>query len=438
MLRKYKKIQQKTCQYDKKIVNLDIRGKKSRKRKGDFMKKKAGIWAVAAAIMTIMSATAAAAEKDPVLFTFNGKDVFQSELVQRTAAYAQGGMISSDTAYREAIEYMIENQLVAEAKAAELGLDQYTDEELEALRKEADEYYEQQLDALVTYYEEQNAAELSDEEKAEFREQLKTLWEEIGTTKESAEETHIFNKTRDRLLETMEVENTEEEIQQVFEEQIEKDRTQFEDNVRMYEYFTYYQNYDVWYTPEGFRKVQQILLKVDDELTDAYKKAADSEEGVEEAKEAILSARQDTVDEIYKKLEDGAEFKSLMEEYSEDPGLDEDMVENGYLVHQESAVWGAEFAEGAFSDKMQKTGDVSDPVVSKYGIQILYYLSDVPSGPVEMSDPIHESIEKYLTSQKQANMLKDWVEEYEVTYNEEALKALEEAVPEATAETQHH
>ena len=290
----------------------------------------------------------------------------------------------------------------------------------------------------MTYYEEQNAAELSDEEKAEFREQLKTLWEEIGTTKESAEETHIFNKTRDRLLETMEVENTEEEIQQVFEEQIEKDRTQFEDNVRMYEYFTYYQNYDVWYTPEGFRKVQQILLKVDEELTDAYKKAADSEEGVEEAKEAILAARQDTVDEIYKKLEDGAEFKSLMEEYSEDPGLDEDMVENGYLVHQESAVWGAEFAEGAFSDKMQKTGDVSDPVVSKYGIQILYYLSDVPSGPVEMSDPIHESIEKYLTSQKRADMLKDWAEEYEVTYNEEALKALEEAVPEATAETQHH
>ena len=87
---------------------------------------------------------------------------------------------------------------------------------------------------------------------------------------------------------------------------------------------------------------------------------------------------------------------------------------------------------------MQKTGDVSDPVVSKYGIQILYYLSDVPSGPVEMSDPIHESIEKYLTSQKRADMLKDWAEEYEVTYNEEALKALEEAVPEATAETQHH
>ena len=237
------------------------------------MKKKAGIWAVAAAIMTIMSATAAAAEKDPVLFTFNGKDVFQSELVQRTAAYAQGGMISSDTAYREAIEYMIENQLVAEAKAAELGLDQYTDEELEALRKEADEYYEQQLDALVTYYAEQNAAELSDEDKAEFREELKTVWEEIGTTKESAEETHIFNKTRDRLLETMEVENTEEEIQQVFEEQIEKDRIQFEDNVKMYEYFTYYQNYDVWYTPEGFRKVQQILLKVDEELTDAYEKS---------------------------------------------------------------------------------------------------------------------------------------------------------------------
>lgn len=400
------------------------------------MKKKAGIWAIAAAVMTMVSMTAVAAEEDPVIFTFNGKEILRSQVVQRTAAYAQGGMISSDTAYREAIEYMIENQLVAEAKAADLGLDQYTDEELEALKKEADDYYEQQLDALVKYYEEQNGAELSDEDKAEFREQLKEVWAEVGTTKESAEETHIFNQTRDRLLETMEVENTEEEIQAVFEEQVAKDQEQFADNVRAYEFYTYYQNYDVWYTPEGFRRVQQILLKVDEELTDAYEKAVDAQEGVEEAREAVLAAKQDTIDEIYEKLADGAEFKELMDEYSEDPERDEDMEENGYLVHPESAVWGAEFAEGAFSDKMQKVGDVSDPVVSEYGIQILYYLSDVPGGPVELTDEIHESIETYLTSQKRMDMLKEWASEYEVTYNEDELKALEESVPQTESAAQ--
>ena len=80
----------------------------------------------------------AAEDEDPVLFTFNGQEYHQSEVVRNASAYGQAQLISSETAYEEAIEYMITNQLVAEAKAAELGLDQYTDEELAEIKAEAD------------------------------------------------------------------------------------------------------------------------------------------------------------------------------------------------------------------------------------------------------------------------------------------------------------
>ena len=357
---------------------------------------------------------------DPVLFTFNGKDIYQSEVIERAAAYAQMGAISSETAYEEAIEYMIGDQLVAEAKAAELGLDQYTEEEMAVLKEEAALGFEQQLDAYVEYF----ASQLSEEDQNDFREELRAAWAEIGTTVEDAEETHIFNQTKARLLETMEVEISEDEIQEVYEEQVEKDREYFSNNIRAYEYFTYYQNTDVWYVPEGFRGVLPILLTVDEELTDAYEAAVDAGEGVEEAREAILASKQDVVDEIYARIEDGEDFATLVEEYSEDPSLNEDVEQNGYAVHPESTVWGTEFAEGAFSDAMQEIGDVSDPVVSKYGIQILYYLRDIPSGPVAMNDRIRESITTYLTNKKRAEMLSDWAADYEITYNQEAIDAL--------------
>ena len=111
------------------------------------MKLKNRLAALLALILLLCAPAYAAEDEDPVLFTFNGQEYHQSEVVRNASAYGQAQLISSETAYEEAIEYMIANQLVAEAKAAELGLDQYTDEELAEIKAEADQYYEEQLDA---------------------------------------------------------------------------------------------------------------------------------------------------------------------------------------------------------------------------------------------------------------------------------------------------
>ncbi len=390
------------------------------------MKFKNRLAALMALILLLCVPAYAAEDEDPVLFTFNGQQYHQSEVVRNAEGYAQMKLISSATAYEEAIEYMIANQLVAEAKAAELGLDQYTDEELAEIKAEADQYYEEQLDA----YTDALLPESTDEEKAEFRQSLKEFWIESGTTVELAEETHLFNRTKARLLETMPVEITDEEIAEVFEEQVKKDEEFFKDNIKAYEYFTEYQQSDVWFVPEGYRGVLQILLYADDELTEAYKAAVEAGEGVEEARQAILDSKQETIDEIYARLDAGEDFVTVMQEYSEDPAMDEARIETGYAVNPESTVWVSEFTEGAFSDKMQAVGDVSDPVVSRFGVHILYYLRDIPAGRAEFNDRIRESIVNYLTNKKRAETLASWAADYEVTYNQEAIDALKAAAEE--------
>ena len=385
------------------------------------MKKSARLCACLLALALLMGMTAFAAEgDDPVLFTFNGTEVYQSEVIRRAAAYGQAQLISSDTAYDEAIEYMIVNQLVPEARAAELGLDQFTDAELAEINAEAAEYYEQQLDAYV----EGMGANLSDSEKEGFREELRAYWNEMGTTVESAQETHRFNKVKARLLETMDVEISDEEIAQVYEEQVQKDEDFFKDNILAYEYFTEYLNSDVWYVPEGYRGVLQILLYADEALCDAYEDAVSAGEGVEEAAQAIIASKQSAIDAIYARLDAGEDFVSVMLDYTQDPGMDDDRIENGYPVHVKSTVWGKEFATGAFSEEMQQVGDVSQPIASKYGVHILYYLRDIPGGRIAMDERIRESITTYLTNQKRVEILASWADDYDVSYNQDAIDAL--------------
>lgn len=385
------------------------------------MKKSARLCACLLALALLMGMTAFAAEgDDPVLFTFNGTEVYQSEVIRRAAAYGQAQLISSDTAYDEAIEYMIVNQLVPEARAAELGLDQFTDAELAEINAEAAEYYEQQLDAYV----EGMGANLSDSEKEGFREELRAYWNEMGTTVESAQETHRFNKVKARLLETMDVEISDEEIAQVYEEQVQKDEDFFRDNILAYEYFTEYLQSDVWYVPEGYRGVLQILLYADEALCDAYEDAVSAGEGVEEAAQAIIASKQSAIDAIYARLDAGEDFVSVMLDYTQDPGMDDDRIASGYPVHVKSTVWGKEFATGAFSEEMQQVGDVSQPIASKYGVHILYYLRDIPGGRIAMDERIRESITTYLTNQKRVDILASWADDYDVTYNQDAIDAL--------------
>ena len=211
---------------------------------------------------------------------------------------------------------------------------------------------------------------------------------------------------------------------------------------------------EFWYTPEGYRSIIHILMKVDDELLTAYTEAqaayeeSKSEENpdgdaekktvMEAAKAAVLASKQAEIDDIYARLEKGESFTDLIAQYGEDTGMtDAATLAEGYLVHKDSVLYDAAFTSAAFSEKMQKPGDTSDPVIGTYGIHILYYQKDVPGGVIELTDEISAEIEQSIYTEKvnayYAEALESWIAEHEIVYNQEAIDALTAAAQEQEA-----
>lgn len=168
---------------------------------------------------------------------------------------------------------------------------------------------------------------------------------------------------------------TEDAIHAAYEARVAQSREQYGENAAAFE-TAMYTNGDVWYRPAGYRSILQILLPAQGD-TD----------------EARLTSVKTATDAIQARLEAGESFQALMAEYNTDTAFaDPAFLAAGYQVHRDSIVWDAAFVAAAFSEAMQQPGCWSAPVASDKGVHILYYLSDSPSGAVELSQDLHDAL----------------------------------------------
>ena len=369
---------------------------------------------------------------------------------------------------------------VIRQKAAELGLDKVSDEEKAKMEADAKENWEQ----AIASYTQDVAEDASDDDKAAARADAIAALKNDGYEEETYISEYVDSETTnlmitrlmDHVSEGMTV--TDEEIQAHFNELVEEDKANYAEDISNYEFFTQYYQQPSYYTPEGYRGIDHILLKVDETLLNTWKDltarleeqkeaeaepeetpAADesaeateptdtpaptaepvTEEMVEAARQAILDSVQPTVDEIKAKLKDGVSFDDLILEYGTDPGMQNEATRKaGYAVHKDSILWDPAFTAGAVA--LEKIGDVSEPVLGQYGVHILYYLRDIPGGAVELTDAMKTEIHDNLLDQKRSEALNTaldkWIEEAAIVYTEagEAWKIQEEpAAEEAAAE----
>ena len=440
-------------------------------------------------VLCAVSALAETAGADPVLVTVDGEEVREStELVQAWKNYLLMQVGSDPDAEtlqmvnQYAMEYAIEF-IVARQNLEKLGKG-YTQEDLDAERASAKAYWDSVVENIAA---EQFGvgADATDEEKAAGKaDAINFILENYGYTEDTymseIELNMIYTRTEEYAAADMAV--TDEEIEAYFNQLVEADRmtlleysgvstdsglSEEEINkamVSVYEMFTNY-GYSFLYTPEGYRGINHILLKVDEELMNAWtdlqaklEEQADSnaegtdgtettqettgepvtQEMVDAAKQAILDSVQDKLDEIKAKLADGASFEDLIVEYGTDPGMeDEERRVSGYPVHAGSTSYESNFAKAAMA--LQNVGDISEPVVSQFGVHLLHYAKDLPGGAAEYTDEIKEALREELLDQKTSEaynkVLEQWINAAAVVYTEagESWKLPEETATE-TAE----
>ncbi len=340
--------------------------------------------------------------------------------------YASYGMAFDRTdpqmvadARQSAIDSLI-NSAVINQKLAERGYDQLTPEERATIDAKVDENYQVYYDTVLTFY--MGPTELEGEElDAAVEAQMVALGfptrEQLA---QSEEDTFKQNKLRADVVKDVTV--TEEEFQAEYHARVETATASYVNTPAAFG--TAVSNREtIYYTPAGYRFVKHILVSfsaedqaaieaIESELLYATDEEAIAEINgrLEAAKTKALAGIQAQVDEVSAKIAAGEDFNGLITAYNTDPGMTAEST--GYAVSSASTNWVPEFQ--AASMALENVGDVSGPVVTRFGVHFIKFESEAVEGPVD-PEAVRDVITAELLTAKQdevyAATVAQWVTE---------------------------
>ena len=363
-----------------------------------------------------------------------------------------------------ALEQLIESNVI-QAKMAELGFDPLSEEksaEVEAYANDMVDLYKmlirfQNHPELETVEEE--AERLAAEENpgepvatvtnAELDAMLNEELNAIGYTYDYFAESQKISVQQEMLREHVgkDVAISDDEVKAEFDSLVATQKESYDATPASYAY-AQQNGLDLYYTPEGYRGVKNLLIKFDSEkqseidaltselatakntLNSSYAQieeleahnndgdhdghdhgdldaqiaslkeqaaaaevtVADVEAKLASAKEAAFAEILPTAQEALAKAAAGEDFDALIEAYGEDTGMTvEPAKTRGYLVCDGLSIYEQNFQDAAMA--LANVGDVSSELVeTSYGYHILQYTCDIESGAVEYTDEIKEAI----------------------------------------------
>ncbi len=266
----------------------------------------------------------------------------------------------------------------------------------------------------------------------------------------------------------------EESIEQAYDQRVESDEANYADSPASFESAMTSGTLVTW-MPEGYRTVKHILVIPDESVLTPYQEAkseldsmqteldslneqllaatdddpavceeaadpealetqvpapeADipaAEEELSILADACFADVQDTLDEIQSRLDAGEDFQTLIDEYGEDPGMqNEPTATVGYYVSADSTTWDTAFRDAAML--LSNVGDISEPVLSMSGVHIIRYESDVTPGPVPLDDVRDQLFDEALTAAREEHygaLLDEWVAAIHPVYHYDAWEPL--------------
>lgn len=349
-------------------------------------------------LMLLVSAAFAETTEDAVIVTVNGEALLSStySAIETTYLYqyeAMGADLTDEASYAYiqdlALNYAINQMLIKQDMRAQ-GCYEFDEETENWCAEQGKAAYSAALNEVIESLRTPDATE----------DELTVYALAYAAALNVTEQTYV-DFYRDQYAEaqyyawlTRENPVTEADVQAAYAECVENSRVLYENDVPAFEN-ALNSNAEVWYRPAGYRRVLQILLPAQGDSA-----------------EEKLASVQSTVDEINVRLANGETIETLIAEYGTDTNFaNADFLTTGYQVHPESIIWAEEFVAAAFSEEMTQPGCISLPFASDLGVHILYYLADVPAGPVELTAELSDALSSLIYAQRRSAALAVRMEE---------------------------
>ena len=401
---------------------------------------------------------AATLTEDTVLATVNGEDLTWGDIIlQYNSNYSQYGYYIDDAAIKTIAMQESIDRLVMLQKAKELSLDSWTDEEKAQAETDAKTTWEGALDSYVTNS--GLAEDATDADKQAKREEGNAAFLSEGYSVERLAEYTRQNAILTRVFDYLTEQSTPtaEAVQAKYDARLVDDQALYENDASAYTSTLNAGQVTPLYRPAGMRQVKHILLGVDDTLLATYtdllarlEEQADADASqvqsgeanvadatpevsadattepeateapvtqadVDVAKAAILDSLKDKIDDINTRFAAGEDFNVLIDEYNTDSGMSTDEGKAaGYIVSKDSTGYIPEFVTGTFS--IAAPGEISAPVLGMYGVHIIYYVADVPAGPVELSEELKAELSDAMTTEGMQATYQAWLDAAVITY----------------------
>ena len=358
---------------------------------------------------------------------------FKKEYLYKLKNYSMTYGITSDTdeKYDELfddtrltiINYMVEEQIMLD-KAHEYGADVFTDEELDAL----DAGFQEKLKTQYEYFGEkanygtlEEGVTISEEQKLERgEEEFDKYLADCGLTKDNLvvweRNAMIAKKLREELTKDITIDRSE--AVDVLNDYIENVKEIYAEDPAEYENGTY----SVLWIPEEARNIKHILIALEEKDSDeimSLRKSGDTE-GADKLLQEKLAPLEEKANEVMAKLDGGADFDQLIQEYSADAAAAE-AYPDGYMIIPGSKMFVEGFVKGAFM--MENIGDYV-LASSDYGWHIMLYASDPEISQEVTEENIDYILETLVTSaktEKYSQTLQQWYEEYDYEIDYKAL-----------------
>ncbi len=273
----------------------------------------------------------------------------------------------------------------------------------DAKRKEVDdqisEYLDSQLQAKITEYTQSGKSEK--DARAAFYDDMKKSGltrENLTTILRYAAVAEVFYN---EMVDAATV--SDEDLQAGYEKKVAEQKEQFTADPASFENAKMMADYygtAMVYRPEGYRYVKHILIAFPEDITAKIEEAQNNgdEAAVKKAREEGLPLIKAKADEVLAKVKTGQDFDSLVAEFGEDPGMQQEPAKTKGYELGESTSFVEEFKQAAL--KLPNVGDVTELVATDFGYHIIKWVGNVPSGPVPLED-VKDTLKEELLTEKQ-------------------------------------